>query len=85
MMKYVFVSLVLLLLPIVNAHLLFGSWVTEPSEHVPIENHLSDSALRVLETVVDDDDAQHCPDSSCEKGVFGYFHQMVSFLRNRLD
>ena len=83
MMKYVFVSLVLLLLPIVNAHLLLGSWAPESGD--PIENHLSDKETRVLETVVDDEVSKHCPENTCEKGVLGYFHQLVGFLRDRLD
>lgn len=85
MMKYVFVSLALLLLPIVNAHLLLGSWVPETSDQVPIENHLSGKALRALETVVDDEAEKHCQESACEKSVFGYFRQMVGFLRGRVD
>jgi hypothetical protein len=84
-MKYMLISLIVLLLPIMNAHRLFGSWTPGPADHVPIENHLSDNALRVLEIAVDDAAAKHCQNSHCEKGFFGYFTHMLNFISGHLD
>jgi hypothetical protein len=80
LMKYLVVSLMLLLLPIMNAHRLLGSLISEGNELVPIENHLSDSSLRILETVVDNVEAKHCQRSNCEKGMRGYLNHILDFI-----
>ena len=85
LMKYMFIALILFMLPLVNAHRLFGFWVADTGEHTPIENHLSDNALRVLETAVDATATKHCHDSRCEKGVLGYISHIFGFIMDRLD
>lgn len=85
MMKYVLVSLVLLLFPLINAHSLLGSLLPEASDHVPIENHLTDNALRALEGAVDDAASKHCHKSGCDKSAIGYFKHLVAWVMDQLD
>ncbi len=84
-MKYVLVSLVLLLVPVVNAHRLLGFWIPESEDHVPIEKHLSGNALRNLETAVDKVAGVQCQNSRCEKSVLGYFDHIFWFILQRFD
>jgi hypothetical protein len=84
-MKYLLMTAILMLLPIVNAHRLLGSLVSNSGDHIPIENHLSDKALRILETAVDDSASKHCQNSKCEKGLLGYFNHLFSFILDRFE
>ena len=79
-MKHLLIFTILLILPILNAHHLLGSWSATTGEVDPIENHLSANALRALENAVDHANTNHCQDGKCEKGLFSFFQRICASL-----
>lgn len=78
-MKYVLVSLAVLVFPMINSHRLFGFWAYS-EDYIPIEDHLHGKALHVLESVVDNAVGTQCQNSKCEKGLIGYFRHILNVI-----
>jgi hypothetical protein len=78
MMKFVLFSLVLLLLPVMNAHRLLGS-LSESSDQIPIENHLSPHALQDLERAVD----HSLHSSQSDKTLLSFFYRFKELLMSQ--
>lgn len=78
-MKYVLVTLLLLLIPVFNAHRLLGSLAEDFGDITPIENHMSDNALHDLESVVEDASVRS------SGGLMGQIRQFFHVLLGKVD
>ena len=53
-MKIACVILIVVMVSLFGTHRLLGSWLFEPQEHIPIENHLSSRDIQHLSQIIDD-------------------------------
>ncbi len=84
-MKHLLIFVALLLLPVLNAHRLLGSWSASTGEKIPIENHLSGNDLVKLENAVDHANTKHCQDSRCEKGLMTVFYRICASVLEHFE